>query len=123
MKLFLTASGNSMSDVIDPSFGRCSYFLIYETEDDSYEFIENSYQNEQTSVGASVAEYVVDSDIKTVISVNPGPRAFKIFQDAGIEVYHAPEKTKLRDAIISFSKNELILLEAYLPHRAKYVGK
>ena len=118
MKLFLTASGESMSHIIDTSFGRCNFFLLYETEDDNYEFFENQFQDEQSSVGAAVAQAAIDHGAQAVISVNPGPRAFKVLKEANLEVYHSPEGTKLKDVIVLFGKDELLPLESYLPHQS-----
>lgn len=113
MKLFLTAAGESMGEKIDPSFGRCNYFLIYETEDDSHNYIENPYQDEQTNVSAMVAQYAIDHDCKVVIAVNPGPKAFQLLNDNLIEIYKADEHMKLREAVSKFGKNELIRIEEY----------
>jgi predicted Fe-Mo cluster-binding NifX family protein len=118
MKLFLTASGDSLSNKVDSSFGRCNYFLLYETENDKYEFVENKFQDAQTSVGISVAQTAIDLGAQAVISANPGPKAFNILHSAGISVYYVPEETKLKYAVNSFLKNELIPLDSYLPHNS-----
>lgn len=113
MKLFLTAAGKSMGEKIDPSFGRCNYFLIYETEDDSHDYIENPFQDEQSNVSAMVAQAAIDYGCSTVIALNPGPRAFQILKEKGVEIYKAEENMKLREAVSKFSKNELTLIEEY----------
>jgi len=117
MKLFITSNGDKMSHQIDSGFGRCPFFLIYETEDDSYEFIVNPHQNAQSSVGASVAQFAIDMNIDVVIAASPGPNAFKLFKETTIPVYHAPANTKLKAVISSFEKNELVQLEEYLPYQ------
>jgi predicted Fe-Mo cluster-binding NifX family protein len=119
MKLFITSNGNSISQTIDSSFSRCSFFLIYETEDDSYEFKENPFQNAQTSVGVSVAQFAIDNGVNAVIAANPGPREFNLLKEAKIPVYHSPANTKLRAVITAFEKGELIHLEEYLPYQSK----
>ena len=114
MKLFLTAAGKSMGDIIDPSFGRCNYFLIYETEDDSHEYIENPFQDAQANVSTMVAQAAIDYGCSVAIAVNPGPRAFQLFKEQGIEIYKADEGVKLRELVSKFSKNELTLIEDYI---------
>ena len=115
MKLFLTANGENLKNHIDSSFGRCSFFLLYDTEDDSYEFIENIHKDEQTGVGTAVAQEAIDLEVNAVISLNPGPRAFNMLKEAGIEVYHINSGENLSDVLDSFLHNELIPLESYLP--------
>ena len=116
MRLFLNADTDSLSGQIDSSFGRCSYFFIYETEDESFKFLQNPHQDIQSSVGASVAQSAIELKINAVIAVNLGPRAFKLLKEADIEVYHATEGTPLRKVISQFENNELLPLEDYLPH-------
>ncbi len=115
MKLFLTADGENLKNHIDSSFGRCSFFLLYDTEDDSYEFIENIHKDEQAAVGAAVAQEAIDIGANAVISLNPGPRAFKMLKEAGLDVYHINSGDKLSDVLDSFLHNELIPLDSYLP--------
>ncbi|MFH1049670.1 MAG: NifB/NifX family molybdenum-iron cluster-binding protein [bacterium] len=116
MRLFISADSDDMSGKIDSSFGRCSFFLLYETEDDSFEFVRNPHQDSQTSVGSSVAQSAIEYKVKAVIAVNPGPRAFKLLQNTNIQIYHVPENTSLKAVISSFEKNELLPLENYLPY-------
>lgn len=115
MKLFLTANGENLKNHIDESFGRSDFFLLYDTEDDSYEFIDNTHKDEQSAVGVSVAKEAINLGANAVISLNPGPRAFNLLKDAGIEVYHINSGANLSDVIDSFIHNKLIPLESYLP--------
>lgn len=118
MKLFLNASADSLNSMIDKSFGRCNYFLIYETENDSYFFKKNPHQDSQESVGAAVAQSAIDLDVNIVLAVNPGPRAFNLLNNNNIGIYHVKEDTKLKDAIIAFIKNQLLKLDSYLPYQS-----
>ena len=115
MKLFITVSGNSKTDTIDTGFGRCPYILIYETEDESFKFITNPYQDSQISVGTSVASLAVEMNAEAVISANTGPKAFKILKDANIKIYYTAANTKIKNVIAAFEKNELKQLEEYMP--------
>ena len=115
MKLFLNAESKSLNSIIDPSFSRCNYFLIYQTEDDGYEFIENEFQDLQTSVGAAVANKAIELGVEAVIAVNPGPRAFNALNEAGIKIYHAKGDIKIKQVLKSFANDELLTLESYLP--------
>ena len=41
MKVAISAKGNELSSQVDPRFGRAVYFIVYDTEDDSFEAISN----------------------------------------------------------------------------------
>lgn len=41
MRVAITSTGNNLQSTIDPRFGRCAYFVIYDTETKATEFIPN----------------------------------------------------------------------------------
>ena len=41
MKIAITSQGDQLDSVIDQRFGRCSYFVIYDTESKTTQFIQN----------------------------------------------------------------------------------
>jgi predicted Fe-Mo cluster-binding NifX family protein len=41
MKVIITSTGDSLKSNLDDRFGRCSWFVIYDTELGSVEFITN----------------------------------------------------------------------------------
>ena len=42
MKLAVSAGGNSLDATVDPRFGRCGYFIIVDTNDQSFQAFENA---------------------------------------------------------------------------------
>ena len=72
--------------MIDPRFGRARYFIVYDTDDDTWAVIDN-VQNSQISHGAGVqtAQNVVDAGAKVAVSGNFGPKAADVLNAAGIE--------------------------------------
>jgi predicted Fe-Mo cluster-binding NifX family protein len=47
MKVAVSSTGKNLDSPIDPRFGRCSWFLIIETEDMSFE----TFSNESIGLG------------------------------------------------------------------------
>ena len=41
MKIAITSSGNSPDAIMDSRFGRCKYFVFYDTETGAMEFLPN----------------------------------------------------------------------------------
>ena len=39
MNVAITSEGNTLNSIVDPRFGRCAYFAIYDTETKKTEFI------------------------------------------------------------------------------------
>jgi len=54
MKVAISSSGKDLDSQIDPNFGRCPYYLIVETDDMSFEALDN--ESVALELGAGVQE-------------------------------------------------------------------
>lgn len=107
MKIAITAVEKSMESNVDPRFGRASYILVYDTETNSSEFVDNIKNlNAAKGAGIQTAQNVAATGAKVVITGNCGPNAFKTLNAADIEVAIGINGT-LKDAINKFNKGEL----------------
>lgn len=107
MKIAITSSGGNLDNEIDLRFGRAKGFVIYETNDDSFEFIDN-VQNLEAAQGAGIqaAQNIVNKDVEAVITGHCGPKAFKVLSTSGVKVYTI-EAGKISEIIEKFKKGEL----------------
>jgi len=106
MKIAVTSKGQDMNADVDPRFGRCSYFIITDTETDEYEAIKN--QNAFTSGGAGVssAQFLAEQGAEAVITGHVGPKALATLEAAGIKVYTGAGET-VKQAIEQFKSGKL----------------
>lgn len=101
------ASSETTSDgVISPIFGRCPYYIFYDTEKDSYEALSNPSVTMGGGAGIQAAQFVVNKGAKTVISGNIGPNSAGVLQSAGIEMITGITGL-VKDAVAKFKSNEL----------------
>ena len=86
MIIAISSQGKELSSRVDPRFGRAQYFIIYDTDNDSFKAIENT-QNLQATQGAGIqsAQNVAREKAALVISGNLGPKAFDTLTAAGIK--------------------------------------
>ncbi len=107
MKVAITSTGKSLDAAIDPRFGRCQYFVIYDTATKKHEFVDNS-QNLALAQGAGIqtAQVLVGKNADVVITGYCGPKAFKVLEAASIKVYTLENET-VEKAINAFLLNEL----------------
>ena len=107
MKIAITSTENNIEGNVDPRFGRAKYFLIYDIDNDNYEFVDN-IQNVNALQGAGIqsAEIISKHNVKYVITGHCGPKAFYTLQQAGIKIIVEVEGT-LKKAIEKFKKGEL----------------
>jgi len=86
MKIAVSSEGQDLSAKVDPRFGRAMYFIVYDTETESFEAVSND-QNLNAAQGAGVqsAQNVARMKVDLVVSGNLGPKAFRTLSAAGIK--------------------------------------
>ena len=86
MKIAITSTGPKLEDKVDPRFGRCRYFILFDTDTNKFEAIENTGAQGMGGVGIRSGQMMSDKEVKIVLTGNCGPNAFSTLQAAGIEV-------------------------------------
>ncbi len=86
MKIAITSLGSKLEDKVDPRFGRCRYFMLFDTDTNKFEAIENINAQGMGGVGIQSGQMMADKGIETVLTGSCGPNAFQTLQAAGIKV-------------------------------------
>ena len=105
MKIAISAQQPNLDAPVDPRFGRAAYFLIVETDDDSFEAIDNA-TNVDASGGAGTrsAERVAQAGARWVLSGDVGPKAQAALAAGGIQTATGVTGT-CRQALADFKAN------------------
>jgi len=106
MKVAVSAAGKNLESIIDERFGRCRYFIILETDDMSYEVIENTNADLSTSAGIQSASLVASKGVEAVITGNCGPKAMQVFATTTIEVIIG-QHGMIKDVVEKFKRGDL----------------
>jgi predicted Fe-Mo cluster-binding NifX family protein len=106
MKLCITSVGASLDSNIDPRFGRCAYFIIYDTGDDTFESIENASRQAMGGAGIQSGQMIASKNVEAVLTGNFGPNAFRVLQAAKIKMYSGVTGT-VKDAIEKYKNGQL----------------
>jgi predicted Fe-Mo cluster-binding NifX family protein/NAD-dependent dihydropyrimidine dehydrogenase PreA subunit len=86
MKIAVTTTGPSLDAAIDPRFGRCSHFVFVETDDMSFEAVQNPNIALGGGAGIQSALLLSEKDVKFVLTGNCGPNAHQTLSAAEIGV-------------------------------------
>jgi predicted Fe-Mo cluster-binding NifX family protein len=107
MKLAVTATESKPKSLVDPRFGRARWFLVYDTESESYKPLDNS-SNVDAMQGAGIrtAELLSGSGAVCVVTGHCGPKAFEALKAAGIKVVAGAEGT-VEEAVKKYLAGEL----------------
>ncbi len=106
MKIAITSMGAKLEDKVDPRFGRCHYFILFDTETNKFEAVENTGAQGMGGVGIQSGQIMADKGVETVLTGSCGPNAFQTLQSAGIEVITGASGT-VQEAIDKFKSGEL----------------
>lgn len=87
MKIAVSATGQNKESLLDRRFGRCEYFLIYDTEVGEFKEIGNNGVSSGGGAGIAAASQVIEENVSVIITGNLGPNAFELIEKAGIKVY------------------------------------
>ena len=111
MRVAVASQGMEKSSNVDPRFARASYFLIFDTNDESLEVLDNN-QNVNTAQGAGVqaAEFIASKDVDIIVAGNFGPMGFQVLQAAGIKIALWADGT-VSEAIELARENKLEICE------------
>ena len=107
MKLIFASIGMDLEAELDQRFGRCLYFVCYDTDNKEVNSVSNS-QNLNAAQGAGIqaATTVAELGADYVFCGHCGPKAFRVFQAANIKVICGIEG-KLNDLIKEFEAGNL----------------
>lgn len=99
MKVAVTAQGVSLDDEVDPRFGRAAYVLLVDSDDMSFEVLDNSENiNALKGAGIQAATMISEKGAEVLLTGHCGPNAFKTVQAAGIKVVNDVTGT-VREAV------------------------
>lgn len=108
MKLCFTAKGATLESLSEDRFGRAPYFIIVESENGSFEAIQNLYADGAGGVGPKAAQVLIAQDVKALISGQVGGNAKEVLVAAGIAMYVYKAGGTVKDAFDQFTKNTLV---------------
>jgi predicted Fe-Mo cluster-binding NifX family protein len=87
MRLAISASGSTLDAEVDPRFGRCSSFVLVETQDMTFEAVENESRSLGGGAGIQSAQLMARRGVKAVLTGSCGLNAYQALSAAGIEVF------------------------------------
>ncbi len=95
MILAITSTGNTLFSKIDPRFGRCSYFVIYDSITMAVEFLPNPNKEAKEGAGPASVQLLAKKNITKIISGEFGIKIKPLLDGLKIQmiVIKDPERT------------------------------
>lgn len=122
MKIAIPATANNIDSEVCPSFGRTEFFLIYNTNDQSNFFLDNSAATSQGGAGIKAVQILVDEHVDVLITPRCGENAASVLLEANIAIYKAAGNN-LKDNISACEQGKLEMLNEIHPGLHNHGGK
>ena len=100
MKVAITSTGNTLESAIDQRFGRCSYFVVYDTETKAVEFIPNPKKDAEEGAGPATVQLVASRQVNKIISGEFGMKIKSLLDSLKIQMIVLKESEKKINEII-----------------------
>lgn len=99
MKIAITSTGNSLDSMLDERFGRCSYFVIYDTESKSTEYVPNPNKDAENGAGPASVQVVASRNVEKIVSGEFGMKIKSLVDSLKIQMIVVKEAKKVKDII------------------------
>jgi predicted Fe-Mo cluster-binding NifX family protein len=97
---------------LESRFGRAPRFIVYDTESDTFEVVDNR-QSLTAAQGAGIqaAQTVARSGANCLVTGHCGPKAFRVLSAAGIKIFNSDAPT-VAEALERFRSGVLMQAQA-----------
>lgn len=85
MKIAITAENNNLDAKVDPRFGRCAFFAVYDTETKQTAFHANPAKEAAQGAGPVAVQFVARMGVSRIIAGEFGTKIKSLLQDLKIE--------------------------------------
>ncbi|MCK9159134.1 MAG: NifB/NifX family molybdenum-iron cluster-binding protein [Bacteroidaceae bacterium] len=86
MKVVITSSGSTLQDKVDARFGRCPFFVFYDTDNKQTEILPNPNMDADEGAGPAAVRFVASRNVKKSISGEFGFKIKSLMDSAGIQM-------------------------------------
>jgi len=100
MKIAITSTGNTLESELDERFGRCSYFVIYDTETRGTEILPNPNKDAQEGAGPAAVQIVASRGVEKIVSGEFGIKIKSLLDSLKIQMIAIKEQKKTVSEII-----------------------
>jgi predicted Fe-Mo cluster-binding NifX family protein len=94
MKVAITSTGNNLESKLDQRFGRCSFFVIYDSETQGMEFIPNPNKDAEEGAGPASVHLVASRNVSKIISGEFGIKIKSLLDSLKIQMIILKESDK-----------------------------
>lgn len=116
-RIAITSEGTTLSDPVDPRFGRAGGFLVVDLESMATTYVDNgSAQAMVQGAGIQAAENLVKAGAQALLTGHVGPKAFAALLACHVQVAQGVENMTVGEAVRRFQAGEFAWSESPVAH-------
>lgn len=100
MIIAIATNENHLNAVVDPHFGRCNWYCLFNTETRKSSFIVNPARHHLEKVGCDAADLLLGKNISLAIAGRFGSKVVDVFRKSNIQMV-IPEAQQTLSEIIN----------------------
>jgi len=104
MIIAIAASENHLKSNVDPHFGRCDWYCLYDTDTLKHTFIENTFRYQHEQAGTDAANFLLSKEIKIAIAGRFGSKVIDIFRTNNVQMIIPQTEQTISKTINSFKQ-------------------
>ncbi len=102
MRISVCAKSCGELSEVDERFGRCEYFVIFDTLINQFETIVNSAKEDASGAGSKAVAILSENGVDCAIVPELGPKAITAFEAFEIEAYKISNQKTVQEALDDF---------------------
>ncbi len=106
MIIAISATKEGMQSPVDPRFGRCPGYVLFNEETEAVSYLENQAASMSSGAGIQAAQAVAGSGAEVVLTGQVGPKAYQTLSAAGIKIVPGATGT-VGEALMRYRKGDL----------------
>jgi len=99
MKVAISSNGDNLDSEMDSRFGRCKFFAIYDSEDQSTTFIDNTAASLTEGAGPAALQLLTAQGVSKLVSGNFGIKIKSLSSDLNVQLIVMRENHTIRSII------------------------
>jgi predicted Fe-Mo cluster-binding NifX family protein len=99
MKIAISANENHLKAIVDPHFGRCDWYCLYDTATKKSTFIENPVRYNPEKAGCEAADLLIGKGISIAIAGRFGSKVIDVFRKNNIQMVIPEAQQTLKEII------------------------
>ncbi len=107
MKTAITSTGNNSDAKLDNRFGRCNYFVIYDSVSRSVEYLPNPFAEAEEGAGSESVKLLAGRNVSRIISGEFGLKIKPLLDSMKIQMIVIKDSEKKISEIITLMNRQV----------------